>query len=41
MLGIMTHVARDADIADTAAELRTMTNVVVGKIRSIRVEGMA
>jgi homoserine dehydrogenase len=41
MLGIMTHVARDADIVDTAAELKTMGTVVVGKIRSIRVEGMA
>ena len=41
MLGIMTHVARDADIADTAAELKSMGNVVVGKIRSIRVAGMS
>ncbi len=40
-LGIMTHVARDADIADTAAELKTMSTVVVGKIRSIRVAGMS
>ena len=38
-LGIMTHIARDAEFTDTVSELRTMTSVVSGRIRLIRVEG--
>ncbi len=38
-LGIMTHVARDAEVTDTAAELKTMTSAVIGRIRLLRVEG--
>ena len=38
-LGIMTHVARDAEFTDTVSELRTMTSAVSGRIRLIRVEG--
>ena len=36
-LGIMTHLARDAQVADTVAELKT--SPAVGRIRSMRVEG--
>jgi hypothetical protein len=35
----MTHIARDAEFTDTVSELRTMTSVVSGRIRLIRVEG--
>ena len=38
-LGIMTHLARDAEFTDTVSELRTMTSSVSGRIRLIRVEG--
>jgi homoserine dehydrogenase len=38
-LGIMTHVARDAEFTDTVSEIRTMTSAVSGRIRLIRVEG--
>jgi homoserine dehydrogenase len=38
-LGIMTHIARDAEFTDTVSELRTMTSAVSGRIRLIRVEG--
>ncbi len=38
-LGIMTHVARDAEFNDTVSEIRTMTSAVSGRIRLIRVEG--
>jgi homoserine dehydrogenase len=38
-LGIMTHIARDEEFTDTVSELRTMTSVVSGRIRLIRVEG--
>ena len=38
-LDIMTHAARDAEVADTIAELRAMTQIVTGPIRQIRVEG--
>ncbi len=37
-LGIMTHLARDAEVADTVAELKT-SSAVRGRIRTIRVEG--
>jgi hypothetical protein len=35
----MTHIARDAEFTDTIAEIRTMSSVVSGRIRLIRVEG--
>ena len=38
-LGIMTHIARDAEFTDTVSEIRTMTSAVSGRIRVIRVEG--
>jgi homoserine dehydrogenase len=38
-LGIMTHIARDAEFNDTVSEIRTMTSAVSGRIRLIRVEG--
>ncbi len=38
-LGIMTHIARDAEFTDTVSELRTMPSIVSGRIRLIRVEG--
>ncbi|MDR1807096.1 MAG: homoserine dehydrogenase [Propionibacteriaceae bacterium] len=38
-LGIMTHVARDAEVQETIAELRTASQAVTGRIRHIRVEG--
>jgi homoserine dehydrogenase len=38
-LGIMTHAARDGEIQDTLAELRTVTQAVSGRIRHLRVEG--
>ncbi|MBI4899908.1 MAG: homoserine dehydrogenase [Actinobacteria bacterium] len=38
-LGIMTHVARDAEFTDTVSEIRTMTSAISGRIRLIRVEG--
>jgi homoserine dehydrogenase len=38
-LGIMTHAARDAEVQDTIAELRTQTQAVSGRIRHLRVEG--
>jgi homoserine dehydrogenase len=39
LLGIMTHIARDAEVQDTIAELRTDTRAVLGRIRHMRVEG--
>jgi len=38
-LGIMTHVARDAQVADTLTELRTASQAVSSHIRRIRIEG--
>jgi hypothetical protein len=35
----MTHIARDAEFTDTISEIRTMSSVVSGRIRLIRVEG--
>jgi homoserine dehydrogenase len=40
LLGIMTHMARDAEVQDTIAELRTMGRDVTGRIRQLRVEGV-
>ncbi|MDR0417332.1 MAG: ACT domain-containing protein, partial [Propionibacteriaceae bacterium] len=39
LLGIMTHAARDAEVQDTVAELKTDSRAVTGRIRHMRVEG--
>ncbi|MDR1214115.1 MAG: homoserine dehydrogenase [Propionibacteriaceae bacterium] len=39
MLGVMTHVAREAEVHDTVAELKTVSSAVIGRIRQLRVEG--
>ncbi|MDR1265224.1 MAG: homoserine dehydrogenase [Propionibacteriaceae bacterium] len=38
-LGVMTHVAQDAAVQETLAELRAVPQVVSGRIRHLRVEG--
>ncbi|MDR1449777.1 MAG: homoserine dehydrogenase [Propionibacteriaceae bacterium] len=40
LLGIMTHAARDGEVHDTIAELKTDGRAVIGQIRHMRVEGV-